>query len=201
MYLYRLPSLFLIVFDRGTICNIYPLVLCGNYSKYALMIQYPCITDTRGILFSSMSGDSEDWGGYHIWIVLEILWLHHYTINWNIPILSRHLVVSTLPFFPPILFSSSPLHISPCSNWCFSLPAALSTLIEEKKPRPVWPVVTRPRISFSQSRSTAIFNSFATFHFFPVLTSMPAPEILGTLENSNCIVVITFATLYSSTRL
>ena len=67
------------------------------------------------------------------------------------------------PTIFPILISSSPLRLSPCRNCYFSLPATLSTLIEGKYPRPAWPVATMPR-----SLSSAIFNSFAVFHFFPL---------------------------------
>ena len=149
------------------------LVLSGSYSKYALVIQPPCITDTRGGVF------------FHKWRFTELESVSYmdrisnfmatslchksdHLIFWLT--IDSHLVqVPCLdPTIFPILFSSSTLCITPCSNCYFSLPATLSTLIEGKMPSPAQPVATTPRISFSQSLSSAIFNSFAAFYFFPV---------------------------------
>ena len=132
-----LPPQFLLIFDHDTICNNHLLELFGSYSKCVLMIKYPHTSDTKGILFSSISGNSQDWRGCCIWTVSRILCLHHYAIIWTI-------WISDWPWIPcclnstifSILFSSSPLCISPCNNWCFSLPAALSILMVGKNPRP-----------------------------------------------------------------
>ena len=105
-----------------------------------------------------------------------------------------HAPCCLIPTIFSILFSSSLLRISLCSNLCLSLPNALSILTVGKKPKPARPVATAPKISFSRSRSSAILTSFAAFHFFPVYTSTPAPVTLGSLENINCIDVLIFAT-------
>ena len=73
---YWLSPQFLLIFDHGAICNVHPLVLFGSYSKWVLKIPYTRLTSTRGILFSSISGDSWNWGGCRIRTLQKILWLH-----------------------------------------------------------------------------------------------------------------------------
>ena len=55
VYLYRLPywllPLSLLIFDRDAICIAHQLVLSGSYSRCALVIHSPRITDTRGVVF------------------------------------------------------------------------------------------------------------------------------------------------------
>ena len=70
VYLYGLPYwlLSLLIFDHGAICIAYQLVLSGSYSRYALVIP-PHNWHEVFFLFSFISGDLQDWGGYHTRIV------------------------------------------------------------------------------------------------------------------------------------
>ncbi len=82
--------------------------------------------------------------------------------------------------------SSTEARTSSCTSLCLSFPLAESYRVALRLPSPALPWATVPRMALCFSRVSACWTASAAFHFLPVLTTIPAPDTLASLDPEYC---------------
>ncbi len=94
--------------------------------------------------------------------------------------------------------SSTEARTSSCTSLCLSFPLAELYRVALRLPSPALPCATVPRMALCFSRVSACWTASAAFHFLPVLTTIPAPDTLASLDPEYCRCSWAHATMNSS---
>ncbi len=82
--------------------------------------------------------------------------------------------------------SSTEARTYSCTSFCLSFPLAESYRVALRLPSPALPCATVPRMALCFSRVCACWTASAALHFLPVLTTIPAPGTLASLDPEYC---------------